>query len=59
VSLVPYRDDPQREDPQVVYVDRRSFRCAPSCGCCLLGVLVVLGLCALFFWVVFEALGLV
>ncbi len=44
---------PLYEEPQVVFVTRRRWSCTPSCGCCLLGVMVLL-----FGFVVLAALVL-
>ena len=50
--------EPTRLEPQVVYVERRTFGCFPSCGCCLLAALLVLFGCVLAAWFVLVALGL-
>ena len=56
MSLVPERVE--RVEPQVVYVERRGFACAPNCGCCLLAALTLLFACALAAWFAAVALGL-
>jgi len=53
VSLTPVRLETER-----VYVERRGFSCAPSCGCCLLALLALLLACALLAWLAAAALGL-
>ena len=50
--------EPRRQEPQVVYVERRGFACAPNCGCCMIGLLTLLFGCALFAWFAAVALGL-